>query len=118
MRHLCAIWISLAVIVLLLVFHPSFSYAESYTYDSAGRLTKVIYDDGSTTTYTYDLAGNLLQRLLTVEVTLKDAIVVLQLMENEETAAALYQEADVSGDGKIGLEEAVYILQKVSELRN
>ena len=117
MRNLYAIWLILPVIVLLLVLHPSSTYAESYTYDSAGRLTKVTYDDGSTTAYTYDLAGNLLQRALTVEVTLADAIVALQLMAAGESSAAIYQEADVSGDSQIGLEEIIYILQKVSEVR-
>ena len=33
----------------------------SYTYDAAGRLTSVIYPNG-TITYTYDTAGNLLSR--------------------------------------------------------
>ncbi len=30
----------------------------TYKYDSLGRLTQVIYDDGKTITYVYDEAGN------------------------------------------------------------
>jgi YD repeat-containing protein len=40
--------------------------AETYTYDSAGRLIKADYDDGKTIEYTYDNAGNPLQRRVTV----------------------------------------------------
>jgi YD repeat-containing protein len=32
---------------------------ERYEYDRAGRLVKVVYDDGSTITYTYDKNGNI-----------------------------------------------------------
>lgn len=30
----------------------------TYTYDSLGRLVKVVYSNGVTITYTYDAAGN------------------------------------------------------------
>ena len=40
---------------------PGTAFAETYTYDAAGRLTGVTYDDGSTITYTYDSRGNRLQ---------------------------------------------------------
>jgi len=38
----------------------------NYTYDDAGRLTRVQYSSGKTIAYTYDKAGNLLRRLVTV----------------------------------------------------
>jgi YD repeat-containing protein len=38
--------------------------AETYTYDSAGRLTGVSYGDGSSISYTYDNNGNILTREL------------------------------------------------------
>ena len=37
----------------------------NYTYDEAGRLTRVSYPNGATITYTYDTAGNLLSRQVT-----------------------------------------------------
>jgi len=37
---------------------PSFSLAESYNYDTVGRLVKVSYDDGSSISYTYDANGS------------------------------------------------------------
>ena len=36
--------------------------ATTYSYDSAGRLTRVDYGTGGSITYTYDKAGNLLTR--------------------------------------------------------
>jgi len=50
--------LSLAVI-LGLAFSPPVA-AETYTYDDTGRLTSVVYDDGSSITYSYDNNGNLL----------------------------------------------------------
>ena len=32
--------------------------AETYSYDAAGRLTGVVYDDGSSLSYQYDANGN------------------------------------------------------------
>ena len=42
------------------------AFAETYTYDAQGRLTTVVYDDGSSIAYTYDAAGNLTQRQIMV----------------------------------------------------
>ena len=36
------------------------SQAETYTYDNAGRLSSVTYDDNTTINYTYDANGNVL----------------------------------------------------------
>ncbi len=118
MKRLYYLCLSLLILAMLGGIYPSLMYAESYTYDSAGRLTKVIYDDGSTTTYSYDNSSNLLKRALTVEVSLADVIVALQLMAAIEPSGMLSQEADVNRDGKVGLEEALYVLQKVSALRD
>ena len=38
----------------------SVTHAETYSYDSLGRLIGVVYDDGSTVSYSYDANGNLL----------------------------------------------------------
>src|SRR5580693_2531894 len=36
----------------------------NYTYDQAGRLSGVIYPNGTTATYTYDASGNLLRKII------------------------------------------------------
>jgi Dockerin type I domain len=49
-------------------------------------------------------------------VDLADAILALQVMAEIEPSATAHKEADVNGDNKIGIEEVIYILQKVSGL--
>ncbi len=48
---------------------------------------------------------------------LADAIVTLQICSGITPATFFMKEADINGDEKIGIEEAIYILQKISELR-
>ena len=52
----------LALAFLLLASAPAF--AETYTYDSSGRITSVSYDDNSTIHYKYDNAGNITERIV------------------------------------------------------
>ncbi len=117
MRPLYLICLSSLMLVFLLVLHITPVYAETYTYDTAGRLTKVAYNDGSTITYSYDNTGNLLQRVVTVNMTMADVIRILQVFTQIDPSAPVYKKLDVDGDGQIELEEVIYILQKVSELR-
>ena len=48
---------------------------------------------------------------------LKDAILALQILSRMESVSIIELGADVNGDGKMGLQEVVYVLQKVSGLR-
>lgn len=58
-----AVFSFLLVALLLFFSDPGcVAAAETYTYDFAGRLTRVSLKDGSYITYTYDKAGNLLQK--------------------------------------------------------
>jgi hypothetical protein len=51
-------------------------------------------------------------------VTLADAIIALQIMAGMNPAGQAFSNVtDVNNDGKIGLEEVIYILQKISDLR-
>ena len=50
------------LIATLLLTVPAFAATTTYTYDAAGRLTRVEYADGKGFTYQYDNAGNLLSR--------------------------------------------------------
>ena len=43
---------------LALLFATLQTFAQTYTYDSSNRLTKVVYDNGTTITYTFDALGN------------------------------------------------------------
>lgn len=48
---------------------------------------------------------------------LADALIVLQVIADIDPSRAIYKEADVNDDGKISMEEMIYILHKVSGLR-
>jgi len=50
-------------------------------------------------------------------ITLQDAIMAIQITSGMNTGAQVYTAAEVSGDNKIGIAEAIYILQRISELR-
>jgi YD repeat-containing protein len=94
------------------------------TYDNLDRLTKADYGGGVSVAYAYDNAGNI-TATATVgnlalfgdidgsgSVDLADAIIGLQLLTGIEPTADMRIEADVNGDGKIGPEEVVYIMEK------
>ncbi len=48
---------------------------------------------------------------------LTDAILALQIVSGISPDQDIYKSADVNGDNSIGIEEMIFILQKVSELR-
>jgi hypothetical protein len=50
-------------------------------------------------------------------VDLADAILAMQVLSRVKPAQLIYKEADVNGDAKIGLQEVIYILQKVAGMR-
>ena len=51
-------------------------------------------------------------------VDLRDAVLAFQLLSRIKLSSAVYEESDISGDRRIGIEEAVYILQVLSASRN
>ena len=50
----------LALSIFVIVFSNISSRADDYTYDGNGRVSKVVHDDGSVTTYEYDINGNII----------------------------------------------------------
>ena len=51
-------------------------------------------------------------------INLTDAVRAFQISTDTTSGFTAFKEADVSGDDKIGLEEAIYLLQTIAELRN
>ena len=85
------------VFVMALVFAEP-ARTESYSYDAAGRLTGVTYDDGSSIAYTYDANGN----LLTIEKTAANsapACADVSIVTDANTAGSVNPDcADADGD--------------------
>ena len=52
------------IFLLAALLLPALTAGVTYTYDTAGRLTKVDYGNGNAIVYTYDNAGSLLSRTL------------------------------------------------------
>lgn len=117
MKRAIFLWPAIAVSIWLSAAPTASAGTVNYTYDDAGRLIKADYGDERTIIYAYDLAGNLLKRIVTTEITLADAILALQVMASIEPSEPVHKEVDVNEDVRIGLEEVVCILQKVSGLR-
>jgi YD repeat-containing protein len=71
-------------------------HAESYSYDAAGRLTGVIYDNGSSITYAYDANSNLAS--VTIDSTDEDGDGILDDADNC-TYFSNASQLDTNGDG-------------------
>lgn len=125
-----------SIFITLMFFSSSFGSTITYTYDNLNRLTRVAYENGITEEFTYDAAGNRKAYTVTIagnqnglpgdinndtRVDLADAILALKIIGglNPDGIRADYaiSGADVNKNGRIGLPEAIYILQKVAGLR-
>ncbi len=49
-----------------------------------------------------------------VSITLKDVILTLQVLTNYQTVSTVYNDGDIDGDARIGLQEAIYLLDEIS----
>lgn len=109
--------------------HLCFSSDMTFFYDDLHRLVRVEYGDGTFVEYAYDDVGGRIQKVYdnpivagdtdaggTVE--LRDVILDLQIAAGMTPSVFIQKESDVSGDGKIGTEEAVFGIQVVSGTRN
>ena len=67
-RSITILLVAVVICACVVCLSPSFAYAETsvtYEYDSASRLVRVSYSNGTEWKYTYDPAGNLLRREVT-----------------------------------------------------
>jgi len=118
---------SLLIFLFTVLFIPlAHAGTTSFKYDAAGRLVSADYDGGRFIDFTYDPAGNLIKRIAGTQLSgdvvadgvidLKDLIVTLQLVGAIAPEGAGYR-SDVNGDHRVGVEEALYILEKVGGVR-
>jgi hypothetical protein len=74
----------------------------------------VTMDAKKSVTATFNRIGDV---NLSGDVDITDAILAIQVLSTIIPAGTIYKEPDVNGDGKIGLEEVIFILQKAAGLR-
>ena len=123
--------IALALVVLFSytpVFAAAFTY--SLTYDDANRATYISADNNNSVTHEFRANGQLSRVVVRGSapssglgdlnhfngVDLADAILGLKVVSGLNPSG-IFLDADVNSDGKIGLQETIYILQKVAGLR-
>lgn len=126
MKRFFPLWMALSL--LLCIFTAPYAAAGTitYIYDDAGRLVAADYANNKFIDYRYDRAGNLLSRIIGTamagnvypddSVGLKDAILALQTA-SRVYAQGLSTRGDVNGDRKIGLAEALYVLEVLGGIR-
>ena len=108
---------ALVFLCVMILFSVSEAATVSYRYDDAGRLTAVDYGKGKKISYSYDNNGNLVQRNVTAGYTMQDAISVLQILSHIYPGSTVYAGSDINNDGKTGLAEGSFVLQKISKVR-
>lgn len=89
----------------------------TYTYDAINRLTHITYQTGLDIVYQFDAAGNITKVIGQPDAnapTLTDTIIYLQTISGNNPSGVTTG-SDVNGDGRIGLPEAINVLQKVSK---
>ncbi len=108
--------IPVIITIFILVSQAVMGVTIKYVYDEAGRLVSADYGYGKYISFTYDNNGNLLKRQIS-EYTLADAIAALKVCAGFKSPDPVYLAGDIDNNGLIGLEEALYILQKISGKR-
>ena len=109
------------IYTLAFLFATMQASAQTYTYDSNNRLTKVKYDNGITVTYTYDALGNRLTKKVTgglvkgdangdKRVSITDAVGIVNYILGNTSASSYNVAADVNSDGQITITDAVGVV--------
>jgi hypothetical protein len=106
---------------LLFLFSTTYALETTYTYDDSNRLTKVTRQDENETTifeYTHDLAGNITSYKVsrTIQLGLGDLIKILQTLSGIDSPVDL-STIDLDRQGRLGLADALLLLQDLGEIR-
>ncbi|MFC1867821.1 hypothetical protein ACFL0H_06785 [Thermodesulfobacteriota bacterium] len=103
-----------------IIFHPQGTFTLTVEAQGYAPLSQGITVVAGSNQLNFVLSGDSIKKAdinndLTIDLT--DAILVLQVLDRIEPSSTVYKQADVNGKNKIGMEEIIYILQEVSELR-
>jgi hypothetical protein len=108
--------IILIISLITVVWGAAHAYSQTvtYTYDDFNRIKKTEYAGAAAVEYTFDKVGNRQTKNETFG--LKDVIAILELLTGSGDKGAC-SGADINGDGKIGLEELIYVMQCIAGLK-
>lgn len=86
----------------------------TYTYDNLNRLEKAQYEGGTVIEYTYDKTGfRLTENAIS---SLRNVIYILKILTGFQPQGD-YSTGDINADGKIGMEELIYEMERLAGLR-
>lgn len=121
MKYSITTLLSGVITLLVFIFGPvNLAWATdenvNYTYDQLDRLIGVEYVNRGSIQYTYDSAGDITNVTISKIniLTLKDAMLSLQLIAGKTPSDAVTLTADTNGDGKVGMEDVLYLLQQLA----
>ena len=101
-------------LIILLSATAAWPQTVTFTYDNLNRLEKAEYAGGAVFDYTYDNAGCRL--IKSQSFGLNDVIVILKLLTGDP--AEIFSSVDTDADGKIGMPELVYVMQRLAGIRD
>ena len=102
-------------LIILLSASSAWPRTVTYTYDSLNRLEKAEYAYGEILEYTYDKVGNRLTKK-SRPLGLRDVISILRLLV--DIRSPVTPSVDINDDGKLGMQEVIYIMQRLAGLRD
>jgi len=108
--------IILSAFIVTLALGAASGHAQSvtYIYDNLNRLEKAQYEGGTVIEYAYDKTGfRLTENALS---SLRNVIYILKILTGSVPQGD-YSAADIDGDGKIGMEELIYEMEKLAGIR-
>ena len=90
------------------------SQSVTYIYDNLNRLEKAHYEGGTVIEYTYDKTG--FRENENAVSSLRNVIYILKILTGSAPRGE-YSTVDINGDGKIGMEELIYEMEKLAGIR-
>ena len=113
--------------IMAFLFATLQTFAQTYTYDSNNRLTKVVYDNGTTINYSYDALGNRISKTVTGStagimgdvdgdghVTMADVYSIVDFIMGKKPNPFDENMADVNQDDKINVADVTKTIEIIN----
>ena len=113
--------------IMAFLFATMQTFAQTYTYDSNNRLTKVVYDNGTTITYSFDALGNRISKTVTGStavirgdvdgdghVTMADVYSIVDFIMGKNPSPFDENMADVNQDYKVNVADVTKTIEIIN----